>query len=174
MNCNHTIRVIDAGPFADCSPATLEAARVHARSCEACGAALEAMTELTSGLPTLRAQMAAPDVTSTVMARIAEFERANPGRVAHEEPDPRRARRENVAVLAPALGALVAACIVMATTKSLDVTQVNVLTRHAPVAANLSAGSLAALASFLLYIVSLSVPLGGRAMRRQRHEPPVD
>ena len=51
MTCAHVLGIIDAGPFADCSPADLAAARAHAMQCATCGMALATADAMTSELP---------------------------------------------------------------------------------------------------------------------------
>jgi hypothetical protein len=78
MTCAHVLGLIDAGPFADYPRAHLAVAWQHARQCATCGPALEAATALTADLTALARPAPPPELTATVLARIAQIESANP------------------------------------------------------------------------------------------------
>jgi hypothetical protein len=72
MTCAHALALIDVAPFADYPQAEVEAAWDHARQCGACRRSLDTAEAVAAGLPSLRAPAAAPDLTTAVLARIAE------------------------------------------------------------------------------------------------------
>ena len=74
MTCAHILGLIDAGPFADYPRAHLEAAWRHAAQCASCGQALETAREMTVGLTALPEPEPPTDMTSVVLARIAQTE----------------------------------------------------------------------------------------------------
>jgi hypothetical protein len=74
MTCAHALDVIDAGTFIDLSPATLAAARDHARTCPACGAALGAAERLTLDLAALADVTPPPALIDAVLARVERLD----------------------------------------------------------------------------------------------------
>ncbi len=75
MTCAHVIGLVDAGPFADVSREQLDAARVHARACAACAAALRTAGRLAVDLRVLAQPAPPPHLEAVVLARIAQAER---------------------------------------------------------------------------------------------------
>jgi hypothetical protein len=74
MTCRHALDIIDAGPFADCSPAQFEAGRTHAADCGTCGPALATSEALTADLRGLAQPVAPAHLKTSVMARIANVD----------------------------------------------------------------------------------------------------
>lgn len=76
MTCTHVIDLIDAGPFADCPSADLDAAWEHARQCATCGPALQAAIALTTNLRAMALPAPPPYLAAGVLARIAPVDQA--------------------------------------------------------------------------------------------------
>jgi hypothetical protein len=74
MTCEHVLDVIDAAPFVDVAPATLEAALAHARTCVTCGPALERAEALTVDLGALAHPAPPVEFANIVLARIAQID----------------------------------------------------------------------------------------------------
>jgi hypothetical protein len=108
MTCNHVLGLIDAGPFADYPPAHLNAAWEHARHCPTCGPALKAATALTADLAALPEPSPPPDLTATVLARIARIDDLDPASVTARASEPQASSRRRDWSLWPRLGALAA------------------------------------------------------------------
>jgi hypothetical protein len=78
MTCTRATAIIDAGEFADCPRAEIDAAMRHARQCGACGEALAAAATLAAGLRTLPRPEPPADLPAVVLARIARTDAARP------------------------------------------------------------------------------------------------
>jgi hypothetical protein len=76
MTCMHVLGLIDAGPFADYPRTHLDAAWEHARQCPTCGPALEAATTLAADLAALSQVTPPPDMTASILGRVARVEHA--------------------------------------------------------------------------------------------------
>lgn len=76
MNCERVLGLLDAGPFADCARADLDAAYEHARQCANCGLAVESAAILTKALAALPQPDPPPNLGKAVLARITQIEDA--------------------------------------------------------------------------------------------------
>ncbi len=76
MTCDHVLGLIDARPFADYSPAQLDAAWAHARECATCGPALRLGSALSNDLATLPQPEPPQHLAPAVLARIARLPEA--------------------------------------------------------------------------------------------------
>jgi len=86
MTCAHVLGLIDAGPFADYPRAHLESAWRHARQCATCGPAMEAATSLTMDLSNLPQGAGSSELTTAILARIAQTEQGQPAPVSATMP----------------------------------------------------------------------------------------
>jgi len=164
MTCNRVRGLIDAGPFADYPPPEVEAAWRHAGKCAACGRALAVSTSLAADLMALPRPMPPPDLSATVMARIARLDAA-----AADSVPARRSAAWPAAAAIVTGGA--AAGVAVAVGLQGSITDASALRDlvGVPLAAPASPeGALALLAALGLYVAGLFGPFGRGGAARSR------
>lgn len=159
MTCMHVLGLIDAGPCADYPRAHLDIAWQHARHCPTCGPALEAATTLAADLAALSQLAPPPDMTASILARVARVEHA-------QSAAPSRAHDWSVW---PTLGALVVGLAIVLSMLPAPVHIASFRTgsmTSAPAAMPTTiAEALALAAGLVLYAAGLFGPLGIRRWR---------
>jgi len=164
MTCAHVLGIIDAGAFADCSPADLAAARAHAMQCAACGMALAAADAVTSELQQLSVPAPAPDLSKVVLARIARIEDEQ-GVDAPAVPAASREYRLVWMTTAGAVASLVLMLFLYTVRPMPDLSagRIGVVAPSAMVSREGSAGALLLLVSLWVFVSGVFAPLGHRS-----------
>lgn len=169
MTCAHVLGLIDAGPFADCPRAHLEAAWRHARQCAGCGPALEAAIALGTDLAALPQPQPPPDLAAAVLARIEQVDQASAAPAAAPVPEAGAASSPRDWSAWGTLAGLAAGLAVVLSMPPgggtpIDITSVRVGGMDAGLISMPSTTSeaLRLAAGLALYAAGLFTPLGGR------------
>jgi hypothetical protein len=163
MTCTHVLALIEAVPFEDYPRAHLDAAWLHARACVTCGPALQRATELATNLVALPLPKPSSEFATTVMARIAQVEQAQPAQVAAQGASMAR----DWPAWAAAPGALAGGVVLLLSMTSEEMPMMNLTSSVGTgvtgwLSRPMSTNALVLAAALVLYAAGLFAPLSRR------------